>query len=119
MFEYYLTFVYYIKSKYSICELRSILYGSLLPQKHSNYSRKLIVRTIGFLNDRKDITGASTSVLGDLGHLTNHFWPGTAVYTRGRGVDRLNQYEFIFLGSMLTPIKVSSLNYHVILVTQP
>ena len=119
MFEYYITFVYYIKSKYSICELRSILYGLLLPQKHSNYSRNLIVRTIVILNGRKDSTGTPSSVLGDVRHLTNRFCPVTSVYTRGHGVDSLNQYKFILLGSMLTPIKISSLNYHVILVAQP
>ena len=71
------------------------------------------------MNDRKESTGAPSCVHDVLRQMTNHFWPGPGVYTRGRGVDRLNQYEFIFLGSMLTPIKVSSLNYHVILVTQP
>ena len=119
MFDYYLTFVYYLKSQYSIRELRSILYGLLLPQKHSNYSGNLIVRTIVILNGRNDSIALPQSVLGDIRQLTECLRPVTSLYTTGHGVDSLNQYKFILLGSMLTPIKISSLNYHVILVAQP
>ena len=97
MFEYYIIFVYHIKSKYSICELRSNLYGLLLPQKHSNYSRNLIIRTTVILNGMKDSTDSPSSVLGDVPKLTARCCVVTAVYTTGHGVDSLNQYKFILL----------------------
>ena len=88
MFDYYLTFVYYLKSKYSIRELRSILYGLLLPQKHSNYSRNVILRTIVILNGRKESTDVPWSVFGDVRQLTNGLCPVTSLYTTGHRVDR-------------------------------
>ena len=97
MFDYYLTFVCYLKSKYSIRELRSILYGLLLPQKHSAYSGNPIVRTTVILNGKKDSTVLPQSVLGNDRQPTECFCPATSLYTTGHGVDSLNQYTFILL----------------------
>ena len=51
----------------------------------TNYLRKLIVRTKGFLNDRKESTSVPSCVHDVLRQMTNHFWSGPGVYTRGCG----------------------------------
>ena len=119
MFDYYLTFVYYLKSKYSIRELRSILYGLLLPQKHSNYSGNLIVRTIVILNGRNDSIDLPECFLGGGRQLTECLRPARLYIAQLSEVDSFNQYKFILLRYMLTWIRIFRLNYEVLLVAQP
>ena len=119
MFDYYLTFVCYLTSKYSIRQLRSILYGLLLPQKHSNYTGNLIVRTLVILNGRNDSIDLLECFLGVDRQLTECLRPARPYIAQLNGVDSFNKYKFILLWYMLTWIMISRLNYEVLLVAQP